>query len=131
MKRIQTGNWYNTKIVDFYTYYLNEKLGQKSTHGHTVVLPSLFYQPINAQAQDGDVSLNYQEVIELLIKKAEEIKRGEQNIFRNTDRMFFVANLIKTHWVIIEFQKAPAINNKLSHDYAFESMSILLFKHYC
>ena len=127
LKRIQNGNWFNNKIVDFYVNYLNEKLLHRMTHVGIVVLPSLFFSLIQAHGQVGDVSSNYHKVIELLIKKSEEIKKGEQNIFRLADRMFFVVNFTNTHWAIIEVLKANDSNRRPALDHGFEPMSIFSF----
>jgi len=124
IKRITNSNWFNTKLVDFYTYYLTEKLAQKQSHAHLVALPSMFFNPINPNNQIGEVSAKYQEAIELLIRKSQEISRGEQNIFKLVDRLFFVCNLMKTHWVIIEVQKNTG-EPKRNPQSVFESLSII------
>ena len=127
LKRITNSNWFNTKLVDFYTYYLTEKLSQRSTHLHLAALPSMFFNPINPHVQSGDISMKYQEAIELLIRKSQEIKKGEQNIFKLVDRLFFVANLIKTHWVIIEVQKSSDYLKNNNKSQVFEAFSIHLY----
>jgi len=125
LKRITNSNWFNTKLVDFYTFYLTEKLSKRPTHIHLAALPSMFFNPLNPHDQSGEIYTRYQEGIEHLIRKAQEIKKGEQNIFKLVDRLFFVANLIKTHWVIIEVQKSSEYLKNTNKSQVFTAFNYL------
>ena len=124
LKRIQSGNFFNTKLVDFYVNYLNEKLRQKSSHVQSVALPSLFFNPINSKPESAEAGSNYQETIELLIKKANEIKKGEPNIFKLTERMFFVTSITNSQWVIVEVQRGAGMNKSPGLNVDYEALGI-------